>query len=95
MGMDQERRKKMTNTTDKYASELERAIHEATICPREKANFLKYHRFVGAVKDGRGSSTYYYYDSGDGKYYSETDFDREMREVIKKQNQRKFARKYT
>ena len=68
---------------DKYEEELEIAIKKATIIPREKEYIIPILRCVGIVKSDRGN-TYYYHNKYDDCYYSETDFDREMRAVIRK-----------
>lgn len=72
---------------DKNVAELERAKKEANIIPKEYQNRIAGFDFLGAVQGVRGN-IYYYHDKGENKYYCETDFDREMRAILKKKRKK-------
>lgn len=76
---------------DKNITELEKAIKEANIIPKEYRDRIAGFTFLGAVQ-GPAGNVYYYYDKGEDRYYCETDFDREMRAIIKKNKIRKYGK---
>lgn len=77
---------------DKYKEELERAVKEANIIPREMENRIIGFVFLGAVQE-LGKNYYYYRDPWQDKYYYESDFDREMRKLIKRNRFQNYAKK--
>ncbi len=77
---------------DKYVEELEKATKEATFIPADLRNRVIGFIFLGATKGTRGE-TYYYKDSSTGEYYYESEFDREMRLLIKRNQFKNYRKK--
>ena len=77
---------------DKYQAELERATKEATFIPADMRIRIIGFTFLGATQGPRGTM-YYYRDSLTDKYYYESEFDREMRLLIKKNKFKKYTKK--
>ena len=68
---------------DIYEEELERAMREATYIPNVKQYMIPSFRLVGIVQTASGKR-YYYHSSQENRYYTESDFDIEMREAVKR-----------
>ena len=77
---------------DKYMEELEKAKKEARIITKDVAYLIPAMRFVGIVQRGN-TNTYYYHHESEDRYYSETDFDRYMRRIIKERKFQQQAKK--
>lgn len=77
---------------DKHQAELEKATKEATFIPADLRSRVVGFIFLGATQGPRGEK-YYYRDPITDEYYYESEFDREMRLLIKKNQLKKYAKK--
>lgn len=77
---------------DKYAAELEKATKEATFIPADLRTRIVGFIFLGATQGKRGT-IYYYRDPLTDEYYYESEFDREMRLLIKKNKFKNYRKK--
>lgn len=68
---------------DIYQEELERAMREATYIPNVKQYMIPSFRLVGIVQTASGKH-YYYHSAQENRYYTERDFDIEMREAVRR-----------
>lgn len=66
-----------------YQTELEKAIELATNIPREIWHMIPTFMFLGTIETPYGNR-HYYLHKAENTYYVESDFDREMRAVIKR-----------
>ena len=82
----------MVQEKDKYQIELERAQAEATFIPSDMRILISGFIFLGATQGQRGT-VYYYKNQIDGKYYHESEFDRHMRNLIRKNKLNRYAKK--
>ena len=76
---------------DKYEAEMERAIKEATFIPKELYSWVVGFVFLGATQGQRGT-VYYYKDPQTDEYYYESEFDRKMRLLIKKNQLKRYTK---
>ena len=77
---------------DKYQEELEKAVKEASFIPSHLRSYVVGFIFLGATQGTYGTK-YYYRNPSTGEYYCESEFDREMRLLIKRNKFQKYTKK--
>ena len=77
---------------DKYEQKLKTAIEKAGYLPSILHWKVPCFQYLGAA-EGKHGKTHYYYDGTEDTYYSESDFAREMRLKIRRNQLQKYAKK--